>query len=1196
MNTRRVDHPIASLGPFDLVSFLGKGAMGQVWRAVHRDQQIPAAIKVITEQRARREHYRRQFHQEVRAVAGLSHPGIVSVFDYGTVTDEVEQGTFGELLADSPYLAMELCPRGSLADLQRQLAWKNVRSILLSLLDALAHAHSRGVVHRDIKPANILLGDDTGWTGVKLTDFGLAFVIGRDDQRAYGANAACGTPAYMSPEQLQGQWRDVGAWTDLYALGCLAYEMVCGHAPFEGRSIVQIAQKHLQAPIPALDARIAVPEDFEAWVRRLMQKNPMHRYRNAADAAWALFLMDDPTVDDAPSPENTAAALKFDAGSKTVILKAFDDIISAYDSRPRSSTGPGLPYVKPSTQQAGPDARALEPCQPPVPLEWHHLVGRRPSMRLLGAGLGLYGLRHIPVVGRTDERDVLWHKLCEVNQMHRPRAVLLRGPAGTGKSCLAGWLAERAHETGAATTLRASHSPGPAGGDGLGRMLASYFRTDGLDRAEILARFEQRLRARGVDDPYEWQALTEIVAPASDEDIEAGQPEIQFAQRSQRYAAIAHALSHLAAERPVVVHLDDLQWSADALGFLRYCLVSEATRELAVLFVGTLRDEALVDEPLAQQELDKLAGHDGLTEMNVAPLSDHEQAELIERLLYLEPALARKLAARTGGNPLFAVQLVGDWVDRGVLEAAGEGFVLSDGEDALIPDDIFAVWTSRLDKVLADADAQDLEALELAAALGQEVAEQGWRACCDIAGYDCPARAVDLLLAHRLIEDAPSGYRFVHGMLCETIERRARAADRWSDHHATCATMLVDRFGDDPSVAERLGRHWMLAGRYADAIDPLLIAAREHGNGREFDAALLTLDLRLEALDKMGAAPASKPRIENMLDRALALGLRGDVHARDIVDEAVELALEHDDDPSLAAAALARQGTIYSAFGDYNHAIAALMRAADLVDKDSDPDLWAHFCLSLGSNLIRRGRIDESRTHLTRALEVFNKAPDSPRTYAWLSDTHYSLGIVFSRMNDPERAREHLERALEHYRRAGHALPKFDALVVLADLMRSQGDLDEAVSLYQRVYREARNCDPMRSVLGRLNLGLVLVLQSRYREARVELQAVGKAYERVSRRVMLAYTRCVLLPCLAFDEEWSAMREALDFVLEVTEDTGVCDADLAAPAQRAAEMCLGAGQREEAMRLLDFAASQWQKVGEHDRADQARQKITVATS
>jgi len=198
-------------GNYQLGRPVGTGGMGEVWAARHQPTGVGVAIKVLTGLAATNRVFLSAFRNEIRACAGLEHPSVVRVFDRGEVPEETDAATRGRLTVGSPFLVMEFVGGGSLQPLCGRLSWWETRQILLRVLDALAHAHARGLIHRDIKPENVLLTADR--TEVKLTDFGLAQAMKRaapgDKEKGL-----VGTPRYMAPEQVRGEWRDYGPWTD----------------------------------------------------------------------------------------------------------------------------------------------------------------------------------------------------------------------------------------------------------------------------------------------------------------------------------------------------------------------------------------------------------------------------------------------------------------------------------------------------------------------------------------------------------------------------------------------------------------------------------------------------------------------------------------------------------------------------------------------------------------------------------------------------------------------------------------------------------------------------------------------------------------------------------------------------------------------------------------------------------------------
>lgn len=147
--------------------------MGEVWRAVHQTQNVQGAVKFMTPKHARNPKIQSSFRGEVRAMARLDHPGIITIYDCGQVDDYVAHASNGYVVEGSSYLAMELASH-TLLDLDKtRMDWQHARKILLSILDALAHSHARGVIHRDLKPANVLLVTSEQGTLLKLSDLAL---------------------------------------------------------------------------------------------------------------------------------------------------------------------------------------------------------------------------------------------------------------------------------------------------------------------------------------------------------------------------------------------------------------------------------------------------------------------------------------------------------------------------------------------------------------------------------------------------------------------------------------------------------------------------------------------------------------------------------------------------------------------------------------------------------------------------------------------------------------------------------------------------------------------------------------------------------------------------------------------------------------------------------------------------------------
>jgi eukaryotic-like serine/threonine-protein kinase len=299
-------------GRFEVEVFLGSGAVGSVYRARDRQTARQVALKIWTVS-VLDDQTRGRFQREAMALTTLRHPNIVDVVGYG-------------VLDDLPYVAMEYLQGetlehalGSRQPLETQLALE----VATQVLSALAYAHGLGVVHRDLKPDNVLLarGAPDPLTGapapiiVKLLDYGLAKFLSPEADPVKGAltmlGMIMGTPLYMAPEQAAG--RVIDERVDVYAAGCLLFEMLSGQPPYLGESNSEILRAHMVAPVPRLGALrpdVFVSPALEALIHCALAKRPEQRYSDAGKMLEALNSLPKPPIrrqSELPLPPLSAA-------------------------------------------------------------------------------------------------------------------------------------------------------------------------------------------------------------------------------------------------------------------------------------------------------------------------------------------------------------------------------------------------------------------------------------------------------------------------------------------------------------------------------------------------------------------------------------------------------------------------------------------------------------------------------------------------------------------------------------------------------------------------------------------------------------------------------------------------------------------------------------------------------------------------
>ena len=362
--TQPADLP-ARIGKYEIVSRVGRGAMGVVYHARDPFLERDVALKVMLPQIAGDPDQKGRFEREARAVAKIVHPNVLTVFDLGYHHD------------GSPYIAMELLKgQDLLHTLRHQPALDLERKvdIVIQLLDGLGCAHQAGIVHRDVKPANIFLCQDGT---VKIMDFGVArFTM----SSTTGTGAVMGTADYMSPEQVQGA--KVDGRTDLWSTGCVLYQLLSGHRPFTGESLMTVFYKITHtAPLLELPAE----PSFQALVpivMRSLARNAEERYQTAAEFADELRAFRKahalpvevaaPPAAAAPAPQPPQAAPVADDLLEALVGEAkaasAPPTIGLSKAEPAPATPqPPAPAPPPPAAEAAPPMPAVPPAPPPDP-------------------------------------------------------------------------------------------------------------------------------------------------------------------------------------------------------------------------------------------------------------------------------------------------------------------------------------------------------------------------------------------------------------------------------------------------------------------------------------------------------------------------------------------------------------------------------------------------------------------------------------------------------------------------------------------------------------------------------------------------------------------------------------------------------------------------------------------------------------
>jgi len=345
------------VGRYQILSEIARGGMATVYLAHDPRFNRQVAIKILPQQFTHDPMFLGRFRREAEAVASLEHQSIVPVYDYGEQEDE-------------PYLVMRHMAGGSLASRIQQgpIPLEDVIAILKPVAAALDYAHEKGIVHRDVKPSNILF-DAAG--GAYLSDFGIVKLA--ETTASYTGSSVIGTPAYMSPEQVQGG-SEIDGRSDVYSFGCVVYEMLTGQVPYKAETTTQQLMKHVLEPVPRIRAvKPDVPAVVEAVLMRAMAKIPNARYPTSGalisaleEATWS------PQMPFAP--HNAPGALPNVPGALPNVpaVSPGYEAMPGVPGAPGTGSTPGTPTLAEGAAGAGVYATML-PDAGPAPTEYQSI-------------------------------------------------------------------------------------------------------------------------------------------------------------------------------------------------------------------------------------------------------------------------------------------------------------------------------------------------------------------------------------------------------------------------------------------------------------------------------------------------------------------------------------------------------------------------------------------------------------------------------------------------------------------------------------------------------------------------------------------------------------------------------------------------------------------------------------------------------
>jgi tetratricopeptide (TPR) repeat protein len=1050
-------------------SLIGEGATGSVYCTWDKLLGIDVAVKVVRRNLAVHRRFRARFAREVAISARLVHPHLVPIHDHGRTLDE------------QPFVVMAYGDAGSLADqLETAPPLAELCRLMGEVLDALAVIHARGLVHQDLKPQNVLLHreadtDHDEKLHAWVSDLGEthALTVLALDPRGVG-----GTPAYMAPEQLAQQPQEMGPWTDLYAVGLMLWEALCGHLPHPVQGRRELLEARSQPPpVPVFPDGRPLPGALEEVLEHLLDPEPRQRFDRAADAQRAL----------------AQALLEVETGVRArTIHRQHGGGSAAHlaDGRP----APGLAGSS-ATPAPGGALRWNQIPPPGLPAQVPPERGQGASAR---ASLALLALRELPMVGRGALRQVVWDVARRVVERQEPGVVILVGDSGTGKTRLVESIARVLDEGGHMETVRLRYHWPPGLDDGYRGAVMQLLAPWHESREKLEARLRRWLsRDRGA-------ALEDVASEAAVLARWCGHGQVGE-PTANAAVGLAYLYRHLDARAwrgGACLVLDDVHRATvegDGLAIAQ-ALLDRTVGERPVLVLATVAAESLKHNDSLLHSLQSLEQRGALI-LQVPPLTLEETRKVFDEALLLDPDLAAEVARICSGNPLAASLLLRDWAARDLLELReGQVFGLALGiarVDA-IPANIEQLYVRRLQAAVGATEdpAAAAEVLAVTALAGQEPPASIIRGISET--------GLDSLLASGVLVEEGDILTFEHGSVQQTALRLAMRLPDVAELHAAIAAQWL-ALGQRTCINADfpVGLHLLRANQPQVATGHLLRAVRLLADEGRNGLAAWSAGLAIEAADRAGGSMVRQEA--RRLHAEALIELRRYAEAEQLLREA--LTIEPIDrltwarltltqsrvalgrgDMDNCRRYLAQAGSAFESLRDRDgvrdvaHGRASLERHEGrpllavrffeeaLRHSQRDPRREVLILAGLIESLLTAGRLDEVGPHQRRMRQVARQSGDTRN----IAQSAYTTAMVHLYRRDLGPAERELHTASALSATLGAHWLHLNCENNLGEVARFRGDADRAREHYERYSRYAEDQGlSAAAAVGHINLALL---------------------------------------------------------------------------------------------------------------------------
>ena len=834
-------------GRYQFTTLLGRGGMGEVWRAMDRSLDRYVAVKVPLHLRSGEGE--RWLAAEAQAVARLSHTHLVSLLDHTSIRPP--PGIDRDRLPALVFQYVRGRPLRSFARTPQPWPW--VRSVAEQMLEALAYAHGRGVVHRDLKPGNVLLAGEPSQPKVKILDFGIATWSGvgqrmdeveaDEEQTVIPRTSAAGTFSYMAPEQVEGG--DIGPWTDLYSFGLVVAELLIGQRPFPGDNGAEVWQHRLRTRFaPPTQALSGLGVPLRRLLTRLLSPDPAQRFGWAADVRRSLPAEDVEDLAEGPGVFFTARTDRLPA----VVGDIDQDEEETDPTHTEELDGAiqGEPSITMELAPVDEDALSLPAAwqlDRPDPQAWEEGAESPAEHRTApfpAASYNLFALRDAPLYGRSEAWTRAWNHLARLAEQDRPTVLLIEGPQGRGKTRFARELAAVAEEVGVARAHHVRFRAEGSGAAALRRLLHRILRVTSLPRQSRETRVRRVLMESGY--PSDGDLVPRLMSM-----LRSG----RSGRRPVREEAstFVELLQVLGRRRPLLLWFEDIDRAQDLDLLILLQLLLRSDGSLPVAVVATRRDDLGVDAGGSASEWEVVRADKATLSVELDPLDDEAVARVLGFTAGASYDLGMEIARWSPGDPRGATQVARHMHESGRLVWTPDGYTLRGDTPStagrLRLDSILVARSRDLLRQVEDPDATRT-LLNLLALVKERAAIADLYGAAERLGVgeERTAEAIGPLVTSALVEVRDEGPRLVHTALARRLGDAMDLKERMACHRAWAS--VLEGTGSRAGHAERL----LEAAQHRESCGQAGAAARDEAQAAQALYARWELEAALRATER----------------------------------------------------------------------------------------------------------------------------------------------------------------------------------------------------------------------------------------------------------------------------------------------------------------------------------------------------------